>query len=67
MIGVVPWTLLAMNPTNQKLLAKADGGAAVKGDEEEVGDLLKKWETLNGIRSVLPLLGSIAGLAAILF
>ena len=56
-----------MNPTNQKLLAKADGGAAVKGDEEEVGDLLKKWETLNGIRSVLPLLGSIAGLAAILF
>jgi hypothetical protein len=65
-IGIVPWTILAMNSTNQKLLAKAESTVNVKGDEKEVGDLLETWRTLNGIRSVLPLLGSAAALLAVL-
>jgi hypothetical protein len=65
-IGIVPWTLLMMNPTNQKLLAKADNAAAVEGDENEVQDLLKRWTTLNGIRSLLPLLGSVTAVVAVL-
>lgn len=65
-IGIVPWTLLAMNPTNQKLIAKADSTATVKDDEKEVEELLKKWGTLNGIRSLLPLLGSAAAVVAVL-
>lgn len=62
-----------MNPTNQKLLAKAEeasrmksAGVAGNEDEKEVGDLLKKWTFLNGIRSLLPLLGSAAALVAVL-
>lgn len=59
-----------MSSTNNKLIAKTEeeipgkGGAAVK--DEEVEGLLKKWTTLNGVRSVFPLLGSAVALVAIL-
>lgn len=65
-VGVVPWTLLLMNSTNQRLIAKADSATVEKGDEKEVEDLLKKWGTLNGLRSLLPLVGSAAAVFAVL-
>lgn len=67
-IGIVPWTLLFMNATNQKLLVKAEENVGAKDvvKDEEVGDLLRKWTTLNGVRSVLPLLGSTVAFLAML-
>jgi hypothetical protein len=65
-IGVVPWTILVMNSTNQKLIEKVESIVEAKGDEKEVGDLLRKWGTLNGMRSLLPLMGSAVGLFAAL-
>ncbi|KAH0558644.1 hypothetical protein GP486_004704 [Trichoglossum hirsutum] len=70
-IGIIPYTIIAMRPTNNKLLAKAEqefdlkgASASVTSDDREVGELLKKWTFLNGIRSLMPLLGSAAALLA---
>jgi hypothetical protein len=68
MIGIVPWTILAMNETNRKLTAKAQEKVGMKGSgvrDEDVHGLLRKWTTLNGIRSVLPLLGSVVAMVAV--
>ncbi len=45
--------------------AKADSPVSVKGDEKEVNDLLTRWRTVNGIRSVLPLIGGAIAVAAV--
>lgn len=67
-IGIVPYTLVAMNATNQKLLVKAEEKVGAKDvvKDEEVGALLRKWTTLNGVRSMLPLVGTAAGFLAML-
>jgi uncharacterized membrane protein len=65
-IGIVPWTIIAMMPTNNKLLAKAEQSASVMADDKEVSDLLRKWTILNGIRSLLPLAGTAVAFAAVL-
>lgn len=69
-IGVVPFTMLFMLPTNNRLIAKAEQAAGVKGavaaDDKEVIELLRKWSVLSGIRSLVPLLGGVISLAAIL-
>jgi hypothetical protein len=71
-LGIVPYTLLTMNSTNNKLIVKAGKvdvngkGLEGTGDNKEVGELLRKWQGLNGIRSVIPLLGVVAGFMAVL-
>jgi hypothetical protein len=71
-LGIVPYTLITMNPTNNKLIEKAgkvdvnSKGLDGTGDDKEVGELLKKWQVLNGIRGVIPLLGVVAGFVAVL-
>ena len=67
-IAIVPWTLLAMSPTNSRLSAKAEEAWTRKGKEDdgEVGELLKRWTTLNGVRSFFPLVGGVVGLVAVL-
>jgi Domain of unknown function (DUF1772) len=59
-----------MLPTNNKILAKAEqttiGKGAVAADDKEVIELFKKWSILSGIRSLLPLLGGVVSMAAIL-
>ena len=69
-IGIVPWTLLAMDRTNRKLIAKAEddgeGGAAIVVQDAEVEGLLKKWGVLNGARSLFPLAGSVVAMIAVL-
>lgn len=68
-MAIIPFTIVFMRDTNNKLLAHA---AKVKKDElsvtetEEVDSLLEKWTTLNGLRSVLPMVGAVAaGIAVI--
>ena len=62
-IGIIPFTLLAMVPTNNRLheLA-AQWKAKIKeevsqAEEKEVNDLLAKWKRLNYLRAVFPLMG----------
>jgi len=67
-IGMVPFTGLFMLKTNGKLmaLAVAAKGGEGKMDAVEVGTLLRKWGFLCGIRSLLPLFGSLVGMVAVL-
>jgi hypothetical protein len=68
--GMIPYTMIFMLPTNDKLMAKAEQAFGAKGavaaDDKEVGELLRKWSILSGIRSLLPLLGGVVSMAAIL-
>jgi hypothetical protein len=68
-IGMVPYTMIFMLPTNNKLMAKAEQAAGAKGavaaDDKEVIELLRKWSILSGIRSLVPLLGGVVSMAAI--
>jgi hypothetical protein len=69
-IGMVPYTMFFMLPTNAKLTAKAEQAAGAKSsiaaDDKEVGELLRNWAILSGIRGLLPLLGGVISMAAIL-
>ncbi|KAL4865292.1 hypothetical protein BDV12DRAFT_174924 [Aspergillus spectabilis] len=64
-VGIVPWTLAAMKPTNGKLLERA-GGVWVEDEKakEEVEGLIGRWIVLNTIRGVLPLVGAVVGVLA---
>ncbi|KAE9377164.1 DUF1772-domain-containing protein [Stipitochalara longipes BDJ] len=68
--GMIPYTAIFMLSTNQKLMAKADQAVGAKGavatDDKEVIELLKNWAVVSGIRGLLPLLGGIVSMAAIL-
>jgi hypothetical protein len=69
-IGMVPYTIIFMLPTNDRLTEKAKQHVTSKGavatDDKEVIELLKKWSFLSGIRGLLPLMGGVVSLAAIL-
>ncbi|RDW59114.1 hypothetical protein BP5796_12038 [Coleophoma crateriformis] len=73
-IGIVPYTILTMSSTNNKLLAKSKKAssdaeitrAVSPAEDKETSDLLKKWTFLNGIRSTMPLLGAAAAALAAL-
>lgn len=71
-IGIVPYTLLAMLPTNNKLMRNAEEAEAMTPEEQimEVKDserrstkqLLDLWATHNLVRGMFPLAGSVLGL-----
>ncbi|KAF9887102.1 hypothetical protein FE257_010596 [Aspergillus nanangensis] len=64
-VGIVPWTLGVMMPTNNRLLAKADSkGELSQQSCAEVEPLLQKWIKLNVVRGLLPFLGAISGVIA---
>lgn len=76
-MGITPWTLIVMAGTNGALhhkAAKVMSMSATKGsaeewgaeDEKEVARLLGTWNLLNGLRSLLPLAGFVAGALAVL-
>lgn len=59
-LGIVPFTVIFMDPTNQALLGVA-GGATALG-ETAVQALLVEWKGLNLVRSLFPLAGAVLGL-----
>ncbi|KAH7043818.1 hypothetical protein B0J12DRAFT_787628 [Macrophomina phaseolina] len=70
-LGIVPYTIVAMRPTNGRLIKKSEdigrqGPAAVatEAEQAEVDALLGRWVALNGVRSVLPALGGVAAVLA---
>jgi uncharacterized membrane protein len=52
--GVVPFTLVVIKPTNEKLLAAAGRGRA----NADTRELLVRWGRLHAIRSALSLAGT---------
>ncbi|KAI5805175.1 hypothetical protein EDC01DRAFT_360263 [Geopyxis carbonaria] len=58
-VGIVPYTLAVMMPTNQAI-----GGMAGKKDADGalLQKLVKKWEWLNAVRFITPALGGAIGL-----
>ncbi|PYI35345.1 DUF1772-domain-containing protein [Aspergillus indologenus CBS 114.80] len=64
-LGIVPYTILTMRPTNNALIALAQSlKDLTAADETRSRDLLAKWTLLNGIRGLLPLAGAMLGMVA---
>lgn len=61
-VGIVPYTLILMKSTNDKLHRFAKKAEKEELSTYEIGEseqLLKRWGTLNAVRSLLPLTGAI--------
>lgn len=59
-LAIVPFTLLVIGPTN-KALQRAAAGEGPLG-EGAVRELVRRWSTLNLVRSLLPLSSAVLGL-----
>jgi hypothetical protein len=73
-LSIVPFTLIAMSSTNNALIDVCESqkqrgtgaGAAVVATGARVEELLQDWVALNRVRSLLPLLASLTGIAVAL-
>ncbi|CAI7628652.1 unnamed protein product [Penicillium pancosmium] len=63
-ISIVPFTLVAMSKTNNKLLEKSE--LTKEASDADTVELVERWTTLNQIRGVLPLIGGLCGMLATL-
>lgn len=61
-VGIVPFTMVVMAPTNGVLskMTESDGQL----DDGEVVELVERWTVLNRIRSLFPLVGGLCAIAA---
>jgi hypothetical protein len=59
---VVPFTLIAIRPTNKQLLAPTLDRAS-----EKASRLLRRWERLHSVRSILALVASVIFLSSAVF
>lgn len=67
-MGVVAFTILAMGPTNKRLLQlnqEADAGT-LKASNAEIKALISRWKSLHNLRIVIGTVGYTAGMAALL-
>ena len=71
--GIVPYTLVFMNPTNQALSRRAEAGSkkdspstaqSPASEDAVVGGLLKKWKALNYGRASMVLTATLLGMVA---
>lgn len=62
-IAQIPWTLLVMLGTNNRLNAIAAGAHA---SEAELVGLLRRWAWMNVLRGLLALVGGLAGVIAVM-
>jgi hypothetical protein len=74
-LSIVPFTLIAMSSTNNALIDVSEsqkqrgtgtGAAAVVATDGRIEELLQDWVVLNRVRSLLPLLASLTGIAVAL-
>ncbi|XHF98732.1 hypothetical protein AWENTII_002271 [Aspergillus wentii] len=63
-VSIVPYTIVAMRPTNNALIKLAGSRDLTAAEETQSNDLLGRWIVLNGIRSILPLVGGLVGITA---
>ncbi|KAH7183935.1 hypothetical protein BKA60DRAFT_687482 [Fusarium oxysporum] len=68
--SIIPFTVFTILPINRRIVELADqpfdpkAGTNSALDKAELGSLLRRWGTLNWIRSMLLLSGSVAALMA---
>lgn len=63
----LPWTLLVMRPTNNRLIAIASSQTELeKASQGEVVGLLRQWAWMNILRGLLALAGGLTGVYAVL-
>ncbi|KAJ5113388.1 DUF1772-domain-containing protein [Penicillium angulare] len=60
-VGIVPFTFVFMDPTNDVLIEKA---RSTSDSDPEVSELIKRWTRLNFGRSLLPLAAAVCGVVA---
>lgn len=66
-IAQLPWTILGMMKTNNRLNAiAASKNEQEKASEEEVVALLRQWTWMNIVRGLLALVGGLTGLWAVM-
>ena len=58
-MAIVPFTIIFMGSTNAKLLSLAKKEELTASENQDGEALLKKWVSLNGMRSLLPLAGAV--------
>lgn len=64
-LSIVPYTLVAMLPTNNELARlERKGRAGEKVDPEEARGLARRWTWLHLVRSLFPLAGALLGVAS---
>ncbi|CAB9502112.1 Domain of unknown function (DUF1772) [Seminavis robusta] len=56
-----PFTVFAITPTNDKILALKEGNAK---DEKEAGKLVEDWATLHNVRTAISTFGFIGAIVA---
>lgn len=61
-VGIVPWTLGFMMPTNYKLMEIAQGLEGKEVSDDEFDEVLRHWQVTNAIRGLFPLAGGLLGL-----
>lgn len=66
-LSIVPYTIVTMSSTNNALLAKTKLDSEPPAQASaEIEDIVNDWVTLNGLRSLLPLVGGLLGMFAAL-
>lgn len=64
-VSIVPYTIVTMRPTNNALIKLAKSQADLTAaDVLQSNGLLGRWMVLNGIRSLLPLVGGVVAITA---
>ncbi|KAF2627857.1 DUF1772-domain-containing protein [Macroventuria anomochaeta] len=58
-VSIVPYTIIFMKSTNDKLLRYAKKEKLTTSESQETEGLLKRWVFLNSVRSLLPLAGAL--------
>ncbi|CAG8393157.1 unnamed protein product [Penicillium salamii] len=65
-LAIVPYTIICIGPTNDRLSARAAGKdepvSTNESSEKNDDQLLRQWVVLNGIRGLLPFAGGVLGL-----
>ena len=64
-IAIVPYTFVAMMPTNNEIERLAGETEKAAASDERVRYLMQKWYKLNLVRSIFPLSGFVIGLLAL--
>ncbi|KAF2404167.1 DUF1772-domain-containing protein [Trichodelitschia bisporula] len=65
-MAIAPYTVVFMTATNDRLHAHAAATEKTTAAEKNIEELLKKWDSLNLIRGLLPLAAAALGMIAVL-
>ena len=67
-VGIIPFTLVIMTPTNETLfrLEEESKGEAAVATLDQVQELVTRWGRMHFVRSLFPLVGAMLGFSGLL-